>query len=173
MLQIRTTVWKVTKDRMKASLPGTCLGPLGVGGPNHRISAYTGPTGSLHPRDKGPGRGTWPRTHSMLRPGTSWEDLASGHLRSGELPRQGHPAPAGETQGCNMAQPLELCASQWVTNPRRKVAGKHVSPPSAWGEGFCLSLTHKAPQPRRLLPRGHQCYHCPLQPSVRRQCPGS
>ena len=61
-----------------------------------RIFASGGPTGSLQPRAQGPGRGSWPWTHSKLRPGTSWEDLALDHTSSGELPRQGHPHQLGK-----------------------------------------------------------------------------
>ena len=55
-----------------------------------------GSTGSLQPSAQGPGRGSWLRTHSKLRPGTSWEDLALDHASSGELPRQGHPRQLGK-----------------------------------------------------------------------------
>lgn len=50
----------------------------------NRTSAAKGP------RPKAPGRG-----RTVRRPGTTWEDLALGPCKFGELPRQGHPRQLG------------------------------------------------------------------------------
>lgn len=116
---VGTPVRRVAKDRMEASLPGTCLGPLRVGGVQtlskpqdlrlYRAKRISAPEGQR------PRKGHLAENTQYVEVWNQLGELGLGPFEVKRASKAGPPIPAGKIQGCNMARPLELCDSEWVT----------------------------------------------------------